>query len=253
LCALKTASNLAGKLARWSFFLEEFNMNIVHKSGATLTNADGLSRCATADGSSSDATIRLETMAALEEEGIYGSLEELMADVEATLKVDGEIMEVNLLCKFIKAYPCSKCDQPIGEAKAKVCGACGEARHVQCMTGKPGIGYWFCGDCSQKFLYGHEDAALNIPLHHLLRGASTYPGADRGMRNYMKMSYRFVRGCLIWTTERGDRIIPPPCLREDIIQKVHDDLLHQGWERTAQVLEQTYFWKDLRDQVRKVC
>lgn len=47
LCALRTASNLAGKLARWSFFLEEFNYNLVHKKGSTLTNADGLSRCAT--------------------------------------------------------------------------------------------------------------------------------------------------------------------------------------------------------------
>jgi hypothetical protein len=78
LCALRTASNLAGKLARWAFFLEEFNMNIVHKSGATLTNADGLSRCATSDGNQDDAAIRLETMAALEEEGAYASLEELM-------------------------------------------------------------------------------------------------------------------------------------------------------------------------------
>lgn len=53
-------------------------MNIVHKSGATLTNADGLSRCATLDGNHDDAAIRLETMAALEEEGAYASLEELV-------------------------------------------------------------------------------------------------------------------------------------------------------------------------------
>lgn len=53
-------------------------MNIVHKSGATLTNADGLSRCATSDGNHDDAAIRLETMAALEEEGAYASLEELV-------------------------------------------------------------------------------------------------------------------------------------------------------------------------------
>ena len=53
-------------------------MNIVHKSGATLTNADGLSRCATSDGNHDDAAIRLETMAALEEKGAYASLEELV-------------------------------------------------------------------------------------------------------------------------------------------------------------------------------
>ena len=54
LCALKTASNLAGKLARWSFFLEEFQMQLVHKPGSTLHNADGLSRCATAGDSEAD-------------------------------------------------------------------------------------------------------------------------------------------------------------------------------------------------------
>lgn len=54
LCALKTASNLAGKLARWSFFLQEFQINLVHKPGVTLQNADGLSRCATAEDSIAD-------------------------------------------------------------------------------------------------------------------------------------------------------------------------------------------------------
>ena len=53
-------------------------MNIVHKSGATLTNADGLSRCATSDGNNNDAAIRLEPMAALKEEGAYASKEELV-------------------------------------------------------------------------------------------------------------------------------------------------------------------------------
>lgn len=54
LCALKTASNLAGKLARWSFFLEEFQVKIVHKAGTMLQNADGLSRCAQKGGSEAD-------------------------------------------------------------------------------------------------------------------------------------------------------------------------------------------------------
>jgi hypothetical protein len=117
------------------------------------------------------------------------------------LNVEGEIMEINILAKFIKSYPCSRCNEAIGEAKAKICGACGEARHVTCMNNKPGVGYWFCPDCSPKFMHGHEDAALNVPLHNLLRGSDTYPGIDKSTRNYLKMAYRFMRGCLIWTTE----------------------------------------------------
>ena len=145
LCALKTASNLAGKLARWSFFLEEFNMKITHKSGATLTNADGLSRCATNHDDPSDADISLEAVANLEEEQWEDDIEVmLLDDVDACLSVDGEIMETNLLQKLCKTYPCSSCDNQIGNEKYKVYSACGEARHVKCMPNKPPVGYWFC-------------------------------------------------------------------------------------------------------------
>ncbi len=254
MCALRTASNLAGKLARWSFFLEEFNYRLEHKSGATLTNADGLSRCATADSHPSDGAIRLETIAsALEEEGTYADVYELFEDAAAVLNTEGEIMEVNRLAKFIKAYPCRHCQQMIGEAKGKICCACGEAVHVSCLKSKPGVGYWFCDDCAPKFRNGHEDAALNLPLHNLLRGAAYYLGADRTHREQLKTAYRFVRGCLVWSSPGGDRIIPPPCLREEIVQKVHDDLMHQGWERTAQVLGETYFWKGMREETRRIC
>lgn len=68
LCALKTASNLAGKLARWAFFLEEFNMTVTHKAGSTLTNADGLSRCPSQHEEAADQAITLEAVANLEEE-----------------------------------------------------------------------------------------------------------------------------------------------------------------------------------------
>lgn len=243
LCALRSASNLAGKLARWSFFLEEFNYRLEHKSGATLTNADGLSRCATSDGRPSDRAIRLETVASvLEEEGNYSGAAQLFEEAAVVLNTEGEIMEVNKLSKYFRSYPCRHCHQMIGEAKGKICCACGEAVHVSCLRGKPGVGYWFCDDCAPRFRLGHEDAALNLPLHNLLRGAAHYPGADRATRNYMMMAYRFVRGCLVWASPGGDKIIPPPCLREDIVQRVHDDLMHQGWERTAEVLAHTYHW-----------
>lgn len=69
---------MAGKLARWSFFLEEFNMKIIHKSGASLTNADGLSRCATASNSETDAAIKLDAISALEEDDYADSCEILL-------------------------------------------------------------------------------------------------------------------------------------------------------------------------------
>ena len=117
-------------------------MNLVHKSGATLTNADGLSRCATQDGRESDAAIKLDAIAELQEDDCLADAFAL--EEEDLLNMEGEIMEVNILSKFTKAYLCSKCDELIGELKPKSCGACGEAVHVKCLPGKPAIGYWFC-------------------------------------------------------------------------------------------------------------
>lgn len=117
-------------------------MNLIHKSGATLTNADGLSRCATQDGKDSDAAIKLDAIAELQEEDCHADAFAL--EEEDLLNLEGEIMEVNILAKFTKAYPCSKCNEQIGELKHKICGACGEAVHTKCLPGKPAIGYWFC-------------------------------------------------------------------------------------------------------------
>jgi RNase H-like domain found in reverse transcriptase len=41
---LSTTKNFSAKLARFSLFLSEFNFNIIHKSGVSHGNADGLTR-----------------------------------------------------------------------------------------------------------------------------------------------------------------------------------------------------------------
>jgi hypothetical protein len=87
-------------------------------------------------------------------------------------KIDGEIMQLNILSKFTKSFPCSVCSFAVGEAKHKICGACGEVVHVSCLKNKPPVGYWFCADCAPKFAHGHQDSALDIPLHNLIRGSS---------------------------------------------------------------------------------
>ena len=44
--ALQSNNKVSGKLARWAILLSEFNFTVIHKAGATLHNADGLSRAA---------------------------------------------------------------------------------------------------------------------------------------------------------------------------------------------------------------
>ncbi len=95
-------------------------------------------------------------------------------------------------------------------------------------------------------MHCHADPALNIPLHDLIRGGSHYSDASKEEIENLRNTYKFVRGCLIGLTEEGEKIVPPPCLRADIVSKVHEELVHAGWERTYQALKQTYSWPGMR-------
>ncbi len=44
---LRTTRNLSAKLVRWSLLLSDFDFNLLHKSGKTHLNADGISRALT--------------------------------------------------------------------------------------------------------------------------------------------------------------------------------------------------------------
>lgn len=257
LCALKTASNLAGKLARWSFFLEEFQLNIVHKAGATLQNADGLSRCAQEGDSPEDLAIKLDNMAELEEmlelEAHMDDIELMMCEAVEEKKLECEAMSLNVLAKLTSSYPCSKCGHTVGESKHKQCGSCGEVVHVSCLPGKVPVGYWFCKDCAPGLEHGHMDPALDIPLHNLIRGGERYPDSTEEMRRDLKGRFSFVRGCLIEKRTTGDVIIPPPCLRADIVAKVHEELMHTGWEKVGHVIRRTYSWPSMLADVRALC
>ncbi len=65
------------------------------------------------------------------------------------------------------------------------------------------------------------------------------------------VNYSFSRGCLISKEAEGERIIPPPCLRADIIAQVHQELLHLGWERTFFIL--WYVWPGMCQEVQAYC
>ena len=76
-----------------------------------------------------------------------------------------------------------------------------------------------------------------MPLHNLIRGGTTYPGANEAEMANLRATYKFVRGCLIRQTDDGGSIVPPPCLRAEIVSKVHEEVVHVGWERTYQALK----------------
>ena len=107
LCALRAASNLAGKLAKWSFFLQEFRFRLIHRPGATLHNADGLSRCAASPSRTEEDAINLENIGCLETP--------MVDDVEClplsatSADLPSSVLEVSLLQRQRTIAPCSKC------------------------------------------------------------------------------------------------------------------------------------------------
>ena len=110
-----------------------------------MQNADGLSRCATSGDSAADIAIQLETLELLDEDFCYlDDLELLLLDLEDAPKLESEVMNLNIMAKLTKNFPCSKCNHVVGDSKHKQCGACGEVVHVACLPSKPPIGYWFC-------------------------------------------------------------------------------------------------------------
>lgn len=53
---LRTTRNLSAKLVRWSLLLADFDFDLIHKSGKTHLNADGISRAPT-NAPTSDASL----------------------------------------------------------------------------------------------------------------------------------------------------------------------------------------------------
>lgn len=58
---------------------------------------------------------------------------------------------------------------------------------------------------------------------------------------------------MIQKDEEGEKIVPPPCLRADIVHKMHEELVHMGWERTYQALRKSYMWPGMRAEVQQLC
>jgi len=48
---------------------------------------------------------------------------------------------------------------------------------------------------------------------------------------------------------QGDKVVPPPHERPDLIQKVHSKLGHFGIERTYSLLSPHYHWRGMYAQV----
>jgi len=57
---------------------------------------------------------------------------------------------------------------------------------------------------------------------------------------------------LVRCLPQGDRMVPPPHERPDLIQKIHSELGHFGIKRTYSLLAPHYHWRGMYAQVRDV-
>ena len=68
-----------------------------------------------------------------------------------------------------------------------------------------------------------------MPLHHLILGVDAYPDSDSTLCDQLCNTISFVHGQLVMSTQRlGEVVVPAPSLREELIQQLHEELLHPG-------------------------
>jgi transposase InsO family protein len=63
--------------------------------------------------------------------------------------------------------------------------------------------------------------------------------------------YRYDRGGLRKITAKGEKLVPKPEQRANLIRRVHQDVGHYGVKKTYSLLEPTYWWVGMHGQVHQ--
>jgi len=94
-----------------------------------------------------------------------------------------------------------------------------------------------------------DDPVISRVIDHLLQGSrpiaqQALPGIGKYAREWGKLELRdqvlhrksLSDGSVTW------QLVLPSCLREDIFSSLHDDLGHQGRDRTVSLFKQRFYW-----------
>lgn len=185
--ALTSTNRLSGKLARWAIFLSEFRYKVIHKPGATLHNADGLSRARQVEREGTEPPVMQVWEAGLGEEedsegegGMDGLEGELGAGItggwgaQGGVHVETAIASANMAKRELEGIDCATCGKGDGEERG-YCGRCGVVVHVTCAAPRMRKGYWYCTECLPH-LDGGVDPAQHTSMQAHLLGGPLPPG-----------------------------------------------------------------------------
>ena len=61
------------------------------------------------------------------------------------------------------------------------------------------------------------------------------------------------RGNLHIATTEGTRIFPTPHMRQRIMELTHERLMHVGYVKLTQAIEESYYWPGMRKDIKDHC
>ena len=53
--------------------------------------------------------------------------------------------------------------------------------------------------------------------------------------------------------EEVQQLILPECLKEEVLQQLHQNHGHQGIERTTELVKQRCYWPGMREDIKQLC
>jgi Integrase zinc binding domain len=65
--------------------------------------------------------------------------------------------------------------------------------------------------------------------------------------------YNFCRGQLVAMTQTGGKVVPTPYMRQLIVERVHQQLLHPGGERMRKIMSRCFWWPGMGRDIEEYC
>ena len=253
---LRTTRNLSAKLVRWSLLLADFDFNLLHKSGKTHLNADGISRALTNAPDHDDSLEFVNNVELCD----YNSDSSIISEESETPMCTYCVAEINSLERGIcdtglalekLGCRCELCKEVADRKKLLTCETCGRQWHFHCIKQrKPACYYWHCPGCVTRIhQQGAVDASENEALQAYLAGKRGDPRKDNLLIDLAK-GYKWQRGLLYKLDQDGSaRIFPGPARRAALIDEFHRRYMHMGASRLGEIMATSFYWPNLRQQV----
>jgi hypothetical protein len=187
-------------------------------------------------------------------EGIWEEGAVDLSDPLPGRKVEACVVDLNLLKKNEISVPCQQCGEVCEPANSVMCGSCGRKEHRRCAAPKARRSYWYCEACMTAWGEGLDtnDPALDTTMQGYLLGGESPDWWNEEERREINGRFKMQRGALIMVKEGEEKIVPPPYLRDAVIEETHSSMCHVGIARVKEAVGRRFWWPGWGADVSRV-